>query len=215
MTDDKRTIKVEHLVHWYLRLNGFMTVNDFVLHRDHKPWGQRTDADIFGVRFPFRKELNLEDDPIFSKRNKPLFIIGEITRGECKLNGPWTDPSKQNMQYVLNGIGAFEPHAIDPIAQSLYERYSYEDDSLRINLVAFGKAISSTLSDPDKPVIQITIDRMTRFIFQRFRKYWIMKKDHQHWDYTGLELWNLAEKYRNSEDEFAQNALRAVGLTAV
>ena len=37
------TLKVEHLAQWYLRLNGFLTMNDFVLHRDHRPYGQMTD----------------------------------------------------------------------------------------------------------------------------------------------------------------------------
>jgi hypothetical protein len=67
------TLKVEHLAQWYLRLNGFMTINDYVLHNDQKPYGQRTDADIFGVRFPLRKELEFEDDDLFrSVGNAPV-----------------------------------------------------------------------------------------------------------------------------------------------
>jgi hypothetical protein len=120
------TLKVEHLAQWYLRLNGFMTINDFVLHRDQKPWGQRTDADIFGVRFPLRKELEFEDDDLFRSVKKPHFIIAEITQGACKLNGPWTTQSDENMQYVLQALGAFKPKRIERIAQALYEKYHYE-----------------------------------------------------------------------------------------
>lgn len=214
MAEESKTfLKAEHLAHWYLRLNGFMTVNDFVLHREHKPWGQRTDADIFGVRFPFRKELNFDDDALFFGVKKPLFVIAEVTQGECKLNGPWTDRAKENIQYVLNALGAFEPKAIDDIAGSLYEQYRYEGDSYRIDLIAFGKKTSDRLSDPSKPVVQITFDYVARFIFRRFTQYWNMKKDHQHWDLAGRTLWGLAEKYSNSEEEFVRNALRAVGIT--
>jgi len=42
-----------------------------------------------------------------------------------------------------------------------------------------------------------------------------MKKDHQHWDLAGRILWNLAEKYFNSEEEFARNALLAAGIMPV
>ena len=52
----------------------------------------------------------MEDDVLFKNGRKgPLFVIAEITRGTCKLNGPWTDPAKENMQYVLRAIGAFRP----------------------------------------------------------------------------------------------------------
>lgn len=213
--ESTQSLKVEHLAHWYLRLNGFMTVNDFVLHRDHKPWGQRTDADIFGVRFPFRKELNFDDDALFLNLKKPLFIIAEVTQGECKLNGPWTDSGKENMQYVLNALGAFDPKAVDDIARSLYGQHRWQDNSCRIDLLAFGKKISDRLSDPSKPVVQITFDHVARFIFRRFIHYWNVKKDHQHWDLAGRTLWNFAEKYFNSEEEFVQCALRAAGIMQV
>jgi hypothetical protein len=75
------SLEVEHLAHWYLRLNGFMTINDFVLHPEHKPWSQRTDADIFGVRFPFRQEQDFEDAEPFLLQRKPYFIIREVTGG--------------------------------------------------------------------------------------------------------------------------------------
>jgi hypothetical protein len=205
------SLKVEHLAHWYLRLNGFMTVNDFVLHRDHKPWGQRTDADIFGVRFPFRRELNFDDEQ-FLRHGKPHFIIAEVTQGECKLNGPWTKEPSQNIQYVLRALGAFEPKNVDDIARSLYERYTYEDTLWRIDLIAFGRQKNHRYSDPTKPFLQIVFANVASFIFHRFTEYWNMKKNHQHWDYAGRTLWDLVEKHRNSEGDFVRETLSAFGM---
>ena len=56
----------EKIAYWYLRLNGFMTMENLILHNE-SPRGlpQRTDADIYGVRFPFRKELDISDDELF------------------------------------------------------------------------------------------------------------------------------------------------------
>lgn len=41
----------EELAYWYLRLNGFFTINNFVLH--HNREGRTSDADILAVRFPY------------------------------------------------------------------------------------------------------------------------------------------------------------------
>jgi len=207
------SLEVEHLAHWYLRLNGFMTINDFVLHPDHKPWGQRTDADIFGVRFPFRQEQNFEDDQTFRVQTKPYFIIAEITRGECKLNGPWTDPTRESMQYVLRALGAFEPSKLDDIAGALYERYYYEDTDCRIQLIAFGRQASPSFSDPLRPLIQVDFESVCRFIYGRFTKFLNIKKDHQHWDFAGRTLWDLSEAHWNSEASFVKETLNAFGIT--
>lgn len=214
-TREHSTLNVEHLAQWYLRLNGFMTINDFVLHPDHKPWSQKTDADIFGVRFPFRQEQDFEDDEPFLRQTKPYFIIGEITRGECKLNGPWTDAAKENVQYVLRALGAFEPERLEDIARSLYDRYNYEDAVCRTELVAFGKQKNPKYSDPLKPLMQIPFEAACRFFFRRFSQFVTMKKDHQHWDHAGQTLWNLSEAYWNSEDEFVKETLNVFGIATV
>src|SRR5712692_9036231 len=82
------------LAYWYFRLNGFLTMENFVVHPQNKGPHQ-TDADLYGVRFPHRTELKMTDDiPFIDKNKKPLFVLVEITSGECKLNGPWMDKGK-------------------------------------------------------------------------------------------------------------------------
>ena len=211
-TKEHIALKVEHLAQWYLRLNGFMTINDFVLHPNHKSQSQRTDADIFGVRFPLRKELDFEDDEPFRSMRKPHFIIAEITQGECKLNGPWTKPERENMQYVLQALGAFDPKDLDGIARSLYEKYYFDVPDFRVELIAFGKKVSSTFADPEKPLFQLEFHALCRFIFRRFRQFISIKKDHQHWDYAGRKLWDLTEVHWNSEEAFLRDALSAFGI---
>lgn len=179
------------------------------------PWGQRTDADVFGVRFSLRKELNFLDDALFTGRNKPHFVIGEITQGSCKLNGPWTRRADENMQYVLNAIGAFEPNAVEAIAQSLYEQQNYEDGTCRIDLIAFGRQEWIESSTSVKPQTQVTFDHVARFIFKRFIQYRNMKKDHQHWDFAGQTLWNLVELRSESEETFIEDAVRVFGISRV
>jgi hypothetical protein len=171
----------EKLGYWYLRLNGFMTMESFVLHSDsRREPGQRTDADIYGVRFPFRRELTLADDILFQiQAEKPMFIIGEIKRGECALNGPWTDPSKRNMQYLLQAIGSFEAHQVENIATALYENLSCEDSSCNIQMVTIGSSEIQEYRQTRPALPQLLFSTMLSFIYRRFRDFHRQKKDHQ------------------------------------
>jgi hypothetical protein len=44
----------EQLVYWYLRLNGFFPITNFVLH--HGAEHRTSDADLVAVRFPYVSE---------------------------------------------------------------------------------------------------------------------------------------------------------------
>ncbi len=51
----------EKVAYWYFRLNGFLQIENFVVHPTRQG-SQRTDADLLAIRFPDRKEF-LYDDP--------------------------------------------------------------------------------------------------------------------------------------------------------
>jgi hypothetical protein len=48
----------EKVAYWYFRLNGFLQVENFVVHPGRRG-SQRTDADLLGVRFLHRAEFLL------------------------------------------------------------------------------------------------------------------------------------------------------------
>ena len=54
-------LTTEKVAYWYFRLNGYFQMENFIVHPTGKG-GQRTDADLIGVRFPHRAE-RLIDDP--------------------------------------------------------------------------------------------------------------------------------------------------------
>jgi hypothetical protein len=73
-------IKSEKLTYWYFRLNGFLTIPNFVVHPD-RGREQGTDVDILGVRFPYRAELlenPMSDDEVFTTKDKPYIVIAEV-----------------------------------------------------------------------------------------------------------------------------------------
>src|SRR5258708_7807056 len=94
-------IRAEQLGYWYLRLNGFLTITNFIVHPDQGR-NQETDVDLLAVRFPYRAELRrMEDDEFFTRiRDKAYIAFTEVKASLCTLNGPWTNRDRQNMQRV-------------------------------------------------------------------------------------------------------------------
>lgn len=115
----------EELVRWYLRFNGFLTTENFVVHSPNRslprvPAG--TETDILGVRFPHSKESPAEtwtpdvEAVRFTIRNHSRlfdadamsadlidFLIAEVKGGnDRRLNATWRspDPSGRLVQHV-------------------------------------------------------------------------------------------------------------------
>jgi hypothetical protein len=200
------------IAYWYFRLNGFLGVENFVLHPEERKQSQKTDADYYGVRFPYHSELKMEDDAQFrGARKTPLFVIAEITRGNCKLNGPWTDPHKENVEYVLRAIGAFNPHESPEIAESLYKHCIYPEPGTKqervFQLIAVGKAVNKDLQKEYPHLLQLELAGMLSFIHQRFLEYGSQKVDHPQWDQFGHILWDEAEKHRQDQVAFVRKMM--------
>jgi hypothetical protein len=73
----------ERVAYWYFRLNGFLQIENFVLH----PAGggsQRTDADLLAVRFPDRKELLFDHAEPMQDDITGLSLAGSDRRSDCR-----------------------------------------------------------------------------------------------------------------------------------
>jgi hypothetical protein len=103
----------ERVAYWYFRLNGFLQIENFVVHPSSRG-SQRTDADLLAVRFPHRKEFLFDDDEPIEDDEVGLglsldridVVIAEIKANQkCTLNGPWTRSDRQNVQRILAAEG--------------------------------------------------------------------------------------------------------------
>jgi hypothetical protein len=201
----------EQLAQWYLRLNGFFTIDNFVIHDPGTCHLQRTDIDAMAVRFPGRFELaggaGLKDDDWCSQWiKKTLFVLVEVTSGRCKLNGPIRDPNKRNLQLAMGAAGILPPNSIEHAADDLYREGIFVSENYVVLLVCFGREINSALDRNDprhfKSVIQITWSEVLRFVFRRYKGHWRVKCQHQQWPEIGHLLWEKAGLLGNtSEDE--------------
>lgn len=197
---ERNPINSEKLAYWYLRLNGFLTTTNFIVHPDTGR-EQRTDVDILGCRFPHRSEFlqnPMIDDELFTNNNgKTFIVIAESKRSICNLNGPWTDPERENMHRVIHAIGAFPNFEIVIVANRLYESGRYENENTIISLLCFGKYRNEELNSNYIEIPQLLWEDVLSFIYNRFHQYREQKITHPQWDREGHLLWNLAIRSRN------------------
>jgi hypothetical protein len=185
--------KFEQLALWYLRLNGYLTVPNFVLH-PNTPNSERTDADVLAVRFPHSTEVagqkKMEPDSNLVNQPKKIdFIIAEVKSGVCRLNGPWTDEKRENMQYVIRWLGMAPQSEVPKIAEELYTNKRCEREKWDIRIVCFGKQCSKYLHGN---VCQFTHEHVIGFISDRFRKHADIKSSHRQWDNFIKEFYRKA-----------------------
>jgi hypothetical protein len=84
----------EKVAYWYFRLNGFLQIENFVVHPERRG-SQRTDADLLGVRFRHRAKLLFDhrmpmadDERLSLNLRFDDVVIVEVKRNQlCTLNG--------------------------------------------------------------------------------------------------------------------------------
>lgn len=197
-------IHSEQLAYWYLRLNGFLTIANFIVHPDQGN-RQETDVDVLGVRFPYRAEnldRPMKDDIHFSRiREKSYIAIAEVKTARCDLNGPWTNPERRNMLRVLRAVGAFPKQESEIVAQALYDKGHYVSQLYHISLMCLGREHNPDIADRYPQVPQILWPEILTFIYRRFKEYRHQKVSHPQWDEQGHALWNESQRIRD-ENEF-------------
>lgn len=202
----------ERLAYWYFRLNGFLTIENFVVHPDSGT-AQRTDADLIAVRLGHRQE-NAErpmvDDPkVADCVTLVNVIIAEIKTGLCSLNGPWTAPEQENMQRVLRAVGCVPPSSLAEAAAALYESGCWSGEGVTVRLFAVGEHRNPVLPLPESQ--QVTWDEIIDFCHQRFRAYRRQKSSVGIWEPDGQHLQRIARSSRLNRVALRQ----AFGLRAV
>lgn len=204
-------IQAEQLAYWYLRLNGFLTIPNFIVHPDQGR-NQGTDVDVLGVRFPYREELHpnsmLDDRPFAhpSKLHgeKTFVALTEVKAGLCRLNGAWTNSEKENMHRVLRALGTVPMQEVKTVASAIYETGCYSNQLYHISMVCIGQEENPEITRDYSQVPQITWDQVLRFIYKRFQSFRNQKTAHGQWDKQGHDLWDCAERNRRDVAGFVR-----------
>lgn len=188
-------ITSERLAHWFFRLNGFLATSNFVVHVD-QGFGQRTDVDVLGVRFPHRAENQIRpmaDHPEFADATRVQVVLVETKRTRCRLNEAWTDAKRGNLERVLCAGGFVPLPEVPSVASRLYGEGQWVGTSLRVSLVAVGGEHNSGLERAYPSVRQLLWHRdVLPFIHERFWSYRDEKRMHPQWDADAHQLFVAA-----------------------
>lgn len=202
-------ISPEELAYWYFRLNGCFTITNFVVHPD-KGRRQRTDVDIFAVRFPFRSELLLRpmEDDIPFKADDPLIkvVLAEVKRVTCNLNGPWTDRSRGNMERAIKAAGPFPIGRVEEAAAAIYRHGHYILENCSMTMFCVGNSKNLEIQRRYPAVPQLTFIDILTFMFKRFKDYYGEKCDHPQWSQCGKYLFRAA-KTSASVESFLESVI--------
>lgn len=196
----RMVVSSEALAYWYLRLNGFLTTVNFVVHPDRGSQ-QETDVDVLAVRFPYRAEnltRPMEDDQRFTRiPEKSVLRIVEVKTEICQLNGPWTNPERQNMFRVLRAVGMFTEPEARIAAGALHKQGWYTSQLYDAALMCFGRHRNVEIAERYPEVQQVLWGDVLTFIHRRFWGYRREKQSHGQWDADAKNLWDVVKRHRD------------------
>jgi hypothetical protein len=165
--------RVEKLVYWYLRFNGYLTVENFTVHPDHKK-DPEAEADILAVRFPLSKEepegYKFERDNNLILPDVTDFIIGEAKSGLCAINeNSWGNPEWKHIEYALEWMGFLpdDPEVYKEVSEHLYKQRAWSNDSYSVRFVCFGGRTNDELEAKSPNLPQILHEHMMKFVYKR------------------------------------------------
>lgn len=195
-------IRSERLAYWFFRLNGFLTITNFVVHRDDG-YGQHTDVDVLAVRFPHRVENQvqpMQDEPRLQDEARIQIVLAEAKAGVCAFNRTWLDPEFGNLGRILAAVGPFPSERLKQVSESLYSTGEWGDDKYWVRLVALGVRRNRQIANgrlAGVPQFQWREDVLP-FIHHRFWTYRYEKRHHNQWDDDAKNLFSSV--IRHGED---------------
>ncbi len=199
----------EDVAYWFFRLNGCLTIRDFIVHPDRRG-SQRTDADVLALRYPWRAEQDMLDHRMFWRLERPhLYLVEVKSAGPCRLNGPWTDQVADNVGRVLSAIGCYQDDEKGPAATALYGSGHYRGSQVDASLVAIADFESEQLAKSAPNAIQLVWNDILAFAFERLDLYRAQKAHHPQWDGAGQAMYSLASGRGMDRDRFEMAVRRS------
>jgi hypothetical protein len=175
--------QAEELAYWYLRLNGFFLVENFVIHKETEPEAKdakhTSDIDLLAVRFPNSEEkigeklLQCDDEVLFKcfNKNKVLALIVEVKSSEepetIKLFS-----SAYKMGYALRRIGLLNPDQTEALVNNA-EKWRTSDEILGEQDFQVGKLLIHNWKKESKKgeeAFMIDLTHARDFILRRFKE---------------------------------------------
>jgi hypothetical protein len=212
----------ELLVRWYLRFNGYLGVENFVVHQTVEGGNvQVGESDILAVRFP-----NSREDPGFALETDPRlldneavdhglvdFVVAEVKGGrKDTLNSVWQpppDPAKiARAAYVIQWLGPLSEEAlIQQVATELQASHRSRSAQFLFRVVKFAHKARPKLS-----LRQVTFNDIADFLVRVRAPSWQdrgygARSPHNQWHPFIKNLWKMADPQSGSDPQLKIQAI--------
>jgi len=170
----------EVLTYWYLRLNGFFPITNFVLHDVHQGENRKYsgDCDILAVRFPFVSEKirgkYLDWDQDFFRdlgltSDRAIGLIVQVKTGQFDQMDLLKSFSKETLAYAIKRIGLVAESEVPSLVAELNDCAKLsKDDFLLAKLVVIGRPLND---GNERPYIIKDIHEIDEFIRDRIKEH--------------------------------------------
>ena len=162
----------ETLSYWYLRLNGFIPMRNFVLHRANIEARQSADTDLLAIRFPDVYE-EIGGKPVDWDHDRfegwgldlhgPIALIVEVKTGAINPDNRWWRVPRLRAGILRLGIIARDD--VNEVATRLENV-----NEVGVGDWVIGKLLVSEESR-DGPWFNLTLSEADEFISNRIRRY--------------------------------------------
>jgi len=170
----------EVLTYWYLRLNGFFPITNFVLHDVHQRENRKYsgDCDILAVRFPFVSEkirgkyLDWDQDffrDLGSTSDRAIGLIVQVKTGQFDQTDLLKSFSKETLAYAIKRIGLVAESEVPSLVAELNDCAKLsKDDFLLAKLAVIGRPLND---GNERPFIIKEIHEIDEFIRDRIKEH--------------------------------------------
>jgi hypothetical protein len=170
----------EVLTYWYLRLNGFFPITNFVLHDVHQRENRKYsgDCDILAVRFPFVSEKirgkYLDWDQDFFRdlgltSDRAIGLIVQVKTGQFDQMDLLKSFSKETLAYAIKRIGLVAESEVPSLVAELNDCAKLsKDDFLLAKLAVIGRPLND---GNERPFIIKEIHEIDEFIRDRIKEH--------------------------------------------
>jgi nucleoside diphosphate kinase len=206
----------ENFTSWYLRFNGYFTVDNFVVHAADDPTrisdgiiAPHTETDSIAIRMPYSAEiagkLKIANHDVLVENQNERFdiVIAEAKSGnDNKPNSVWRNKVIATIKYMVRFVGLYgDEHQITKIANELATHYFYEDDKSRIRYIVF--ANEPNLHYFNEGVKYITFSQIVNFLVEVRGQCWIksgigVASVHYQWDEQINKIFEIANDFEKT-----------------
>jgi hypothetical protein len=207
----------ERIVRWYLRFNGYFTIENFYVHNPQRVYkehvGDDTETDILGIRMPYSDEIAgtvkiANHGPLVSGANGCFdVVIAEVKNAEdARPNSIWRHPEDADavatVSYILKFIGGWNEKCLEEISRRLIADFRFCNERFRVRYIMFSKSLSKGYANR---IQHISFPEIVRFLDEQRGQCWKehglgVASTHKEWEPLINEAFNAFNSERAPEE---------------